>query len=113
MITRLEEKGRKKADRYWPSKKKKFEFENGIRVKQTSERLCDKDLTKRGFEVSCRGIFVDRKDLVNENDKMIYQDLRGLSTSSTARPGPTWRPERHEGVAGPVRGGGGRPQQEP
>ena len=56
MITRLEEKGRKKADRYWPTKKK-FEFENGIRVKQKSERKCDQDLTKREFEVSRRGIF--------------------------------------------------------
>ena len=69
MITRLEEKGRKKADRYWPaSKRKKFEFDNGIRVKLQSENLCDTDLTKRGFEVSRRGIFVDRKGLVDVND---------------------------------------------
>ena len=64
MITRLEEKCRKKADRYWPgSKRKKFEFDNGIRVKLKSENLCDQDLTKREFEVSRRGIFVDRKGL--------------------------------------------------
>ena len=75
MITRLEEKGRKKADRYWPTKKKKFEFENGIRVKQKSETMCDQDLTKREFEVSRRGIFADRKEDVDVNAIIFDQVL--------------------------------------
>ena len=60
MITKLEEGGRKKADRYWPNKKKKpFEFDNEITVnivfKEKSEE--QEDLTERRFEVSYQGRF--------------------------------------------------------
>ena len=71
MITKLEERGRKKADQYWP--KKKSYFDNGIRVKLKSEEQCDQDLTKRVFEVSLHGIFVYRKEHVNVNDKIVEQ----------------------------------------
>ena len=59
MITRLEERGCKKADRYWPIMNEKFEFVNGIRVEQQKpEQLCDTDLTKRVFEVSRHGTYI-------------------------------------------------------
>ena len=56
MITKLEEGGRKKADRYWPNKKKKpFEFDNEITVNIVSKEICHEDLTKRRFKVSYHG----------------------------------------------------------
>ena len=58
MITKLEERGRLKADRYWPNKKKKpYEFDNEITVNLVSTEVCQEDLTKRGFEVSQKGMF--------------------------------------------------------
>ena len=58
MITKLEEKGRLKAERYWPSKKKKpLQFDNGVSVKIVSKEVCQDGLIKRGFEVSHQGRF--------------------------------------------------------
>ena len=59
MITRLEEKGRKKADRYWPTKRRKEMVLAGgqTRVTFLSEQLCQdaEDLYKRSFRVSRDG----------------------------------------------------------
>ena len=59
MITRLEEKGRKKAEQYWPTKRRKEMVLAGgqTRVSFLSEQLCPdtEDLYKRSFRVSRDG----------------------------------------------------------
>ena len=61
MITKLEEKGLKKADRYWPEERKKeVELENGIKVKLLTERPVRNKpgITKRFIKLTLDGRLV-------------------------------------------------------
>ena len=58
MITRLEEKGRKKANRYWPEAcGKEMKLENGITVRLLTDRPVRNKpgLTKRFIKLSLDG----------------------------------------------------------
>ena len=72
MITKLEERGRLKANRYWPSKKKQpLQFDNGVSVKIVDKEKIQDDLIKRSFEVSHQGRFPTQYKFIKPDNSLV------------------------------------------